>query len=297
MITHEIYLYILENKKNWISLSGGISNNVYKFNNKYIIKIINKLNDNLFLSLTNYNIILEKFDTTLYLDKINNIIIEKYIEGEIVPDYKLYEQKFCHDIFKKIDTHLYLSNYPIDKNNVIKLYIGQLSNYIEQNNLANENYFLIKNLITPNIINLLENDEPKLYFSHCDIQKYNIIIDKNNQINFIDYEYSGYTWKYFDHVNFIILLFNEAISNQKDKITVENIKKYFNFDFYKNIILSQYTDITLEYFNSMCLISLYTWYLWSIVKSNINFNQIYLTYAKQINKIIDFIIFTILNKI
>ncbi len=292
MISEQIYLYILENKKNWILLTGGISNQVYKFDDKYIIKIINKLNDNLFISLRNYFEILEKFEITLYMDRTNNIIVEKYIEGEIVSNHMLFGIKFCLNIFDKIDTELYCSNYSIDKNNIILTYITQLNNYINQNNCENENLFKIKKLIEPLIINLIEDNGAKLYFSHCDIQKYNIIINNHNQINLIDYEYAGYTWKYFDHINFIILLFNEAIANCKDKITMNmvDIKNIFDFDSYKNVLLSKYSDITLEYFNSMCIVSLYTWYLWSLVKYHINLNPMYLDYAGQLEIIINLII-------
>ena len=46
MSLEQIYSYILENKKNWICLSGGISNDVYKLDDKYVIKIINNQNKN-----------------------------------------------------------------------------------------------------------------------------------------------------------------------------------------------------------------------------------------------------------
>lgn len=109
------------------------------------------------------------------------------------------------------------------------------------------------------------NNLSKSYFYHNDIQKYNMLIINEEKINLINYEYSGYTWKYFDHINFIVLLFNKAITNKFDEIKNNElyIGKYFNLTIYKKIIMDKYFDMDLDYFYSMMIISAYTWYLWS----------------------------------
>lgn len=109
--SYQIYKLVCKNKNNWIELSGGISNEVYRYENKYVIKIINKSNDNLFLSLWNYYIVLEKLNTTIYLDKINNIIVEKYIDGNIVSYKILFEIEFSTKVFNLIDNSLYKLSY------------------------------------------------------------------------------------------------------------------------------------------------------------------------------------------
>lgn len=293
--SYQIYELVCKNKNNWIELSGGISNKVYCYENKYVIKIINKSNDNLFLSLTNYYIVLEKLNTTIYLDKMNNIIIEKYIDGNIVSDKILFEIEFSTKVFDLIDNSLYTLNYPIEKNNIIIQYINQLSQYININNVFIEQVKKINNTVLVIIKKYIidkTNNPSELYFSHNDIQKYNILISNEEKINLIDYEYSGYTWKYFDHSNFIVLLFNEAITNKFDEIKNSEpyIEKYFNLTIYQKIIMNKYLDIDLEYFYSMTIISAYTWYLWSLVKYDKTNDNIYIEYSKQMEIIINHII-------
>ena len=237
----KIYNLICKNKNKWIEMNFGISNKVYSYENKYIIKIINKSNDNLFLSLINYYTILEKLDTTIYLDKINNIIIEKYIDGNIISNNLLFEPEFSTKIFDLIDNSLYILDYPIEKTNVIIKYISQLSQYISDKNIFALQVKKMNNIVLPIINKYIDekaNLRMQLYFSHNDIQKYNIIISSDNKINLIDFEYSGYTWKYFDHLNFIGLLLNEAIANKFDMIINNNLDGIFLFNVnYFNIYL------------------------------------------------------------
>lgn len=290
MISKETFEFLMKKKDQWIKLDGGISNKVYKFNNKYIIKLIEKQNDNLFVSLENYYKLLENFSTTLYIDKINNIIIEKLIEGYIVMNNMLFSDEFCLRIFNLIDNQILTKKFKLDHENnscknVIKFYIGQLTNYIQHNNIFVDDFEKINNLVLAKISEYLEQDNFELYFSHNDIQKYNIMIQPNNQIKLIDWEYAGYTWKYFDHINFILLLINEKITciNFSQH---KNISQYCNLNRYKQIFFSIYADVSQEYFNSMFLLSAYTWYLWSIVKYDLSHDLMYLEYSKKMELII-----------
>ena len=222
MLSQYSYLDIINNKDKWNVLEGGISNKIYKFNN-YVVKVIEKKNDNLFLVLSNYYKILEKLDTTLYIDYNDNIIIEKYIEGKIISNEELFNNDFCFTIFDIIDNVIYKLNYDIIKENIIKKYINNLSDYLEENQIFLNEYTQMKEIVYPLINKHLNNDDISLYFSHNDIHKYNIIISKD-KLNFIDYEYSGYTWKYFDHCNFIVLLMNEIIE-QNNNISQNKLLK------------------------------------------------------------------------
>jgi len=287
MLSLYSYLEIINNKDKWNILEGGISNKIYKFNN-YVVKVIEKKNDNLFLVLSNYYKILEKFDTTLYIDYNDNIIIEKYIEGEIISNEELFNNDFCFKIFDLIDNVIYKLNYDIIKENIIKKYINNLTDYLEENQIFLTEYIQIKEIVYPLINKHLNNDNIFLYFSHNDIHKYNIIISKD-KLNFIDYEYSGYTWKYFDHCNFIVLLINEIII-QNNNISKENINEYFNLNFYLNILVQKYSNYSKEYFLEMMIISSYTWYLWSFVKYHLNKDTMYIDYSKQMKFIIEYLV-------
>ena len=82
-----VYKNILNNKNKWTKMEGGISNEVFSYelnDNKYIIKILNNKNNNLFVIFSNFYILLENLETTLHIDRENNIIIEKFIEINII---------------------------------------------------------------------------------------------------------------------------------------------------------------------------------------------------------------------
>lgn len=287
MLSQYSYLDIINNKDKWNVLEGGISNKIYKFNN-YVVKVIEKKNDNLFLVLSNYYKILEKLDTTLYIDYNDNIIIEKYIEGKIISNEELFNNDFCFTIFDLIDNFIYKLNYDIIKENIIKKYINNLTDYLEKNQIFLNEYSQMKEIVYPLIYKHLNNDGISLYFSHNDIHKYNIIISKD-KLNFIDYEYSGYTWKYFDHCNFIVLLMNEIIT-QNNNISKENINEYFNLNFYLDSLIQKYSNYNKEYFLEMMILSSYTWYLWSFVKYFLNEDTMYIDYSKQMKFIIKYLI-------
>jgi hypothetical protein len=174
MLSPYSYLEIINNKDKWNILEGGISNKIYKFNN-YVVKVIEKKNDNLFLVLSNYYKILEKLDTTLYIDYYDNIIIEKYIEGKIISNEELFNNDFCFTIFDLIDNVIYKLNYDIIKENIIKKYINNLTDYLEENQIFLTEYIQIKEIVYPLIYKHLNNDDISLYFSHNDIHKYNIM--------------------------------------------------------------------------------------------------------------------------
>ena len=286
MLSRLSYLEIINNKEKWVILEGGISNSIYKYNN-YVIKIINKQNNNLFVILSNYYKILEKLDTTTYIDSNDNIIIENYIEGNTISNKELFSKDFCFRIFDLIDNYILNLNFDIPKTNVIKIYVEKLSEYLKKNQIFENEYIKMYNIVLPKINKYFNSDNYELCFSHNDIHKYNIIISNNNILNLIDYEYSGYTWKYFDQSNFIVLLFNEAITNKINIITKHNINEYFNFDFYFDILIKKYPEYTKEYFLDMMIISAYTWYLWALVKYDLNKDLMYINYSNQIKFIIE----------
>jgi thiamine kinase-like enzyme len=263
----------MNNKEKWTELTGGISNKIYLYDNKYVIKVINKDNNNLFVIFENYYTILKSLDTTLYIDEPNSIIIEKYIEGNIITNDILFSTDFCIKIFDYIDNQIHTQKPEIHKYNCILKYIEYLQNYLSKNNLYTNEVSSI-NLLVKDKFELLYNDND-LVFSHNDVHKHNIIISNDDQINLIDFEYSGYTWKYFDHCNFIVLLANEIIMDKNIGII-----QYDFFDLYISIMVNKY-ELNKEYISSLMLTALYTWYLWALVKTHINSNTMYYRYSKQ----------------
>lgn len=83
MSSQQIYSYILENKKK-LDLFKKILNNVYKLDNKYVIKIINNLNNNLFVSLGNYYFIKTKTKLNIFLFKRHFFNSHLFIRCHIV---------------------------------------------------------------------------------------------------------------------------------------------------------------------------------------------------------------------
>ncbi len=280
--TDELYYQIINNKEHWIKLDGGLSNQVFLYDNKYVIKIFDKNNNNLFVILENYYKILKDLETTLYLDKQNGYLIEKFVEGNIVDNATLFTKNFCLKIFNLIDKKIYNIIPDICKKNVILEYINYLNKYIETNKIFQDEINFVKHIFLPNI-NLEENEELK--FSHNDIQKYNLII-KDNDINLIDWEYSGYTWKYFDHCNFIVLLINEMITGKM--YDLDKIDDLIDLQYFLEIMILIYKK-EKKYFLNQMLISGYTWYLWSLVKYDKTKDKLYIDYGNQIFIIIKYL--------
>lgn len=271
-----MYNNILNNEKNWIKMDGGISNDVYSFDNKYIIKKLNKKNDNLFCNFSNFYKILKNLDTTLIIDDINNIIIEKYINGTILSNEIIFNKDFCSKIYNIID-NINIQDYEINKNNIIIEYITFLNNYIIENKLINDEYEIYKIFADTILLDLNKNND-KLVFNHNDVQKYNIL-DINDNLYLIDYEYSGYTWKYFDHANFIVLLLNEFITSY-NIIDSKNFNSEFDIDYYIDFTIKKY-NIEKSYLLNLMFISSYTWFLWAIVKYHVKNDELYSIYIKQ----------------
>jgi thiamine kinase-like enzyme len=223
---------------------------------------LKKENNNLFVFFEIFFNILTNLDTTLYIDKKNNIIIEKFIEGDIIKNEKLFNINFINNFFEKIK-YIHLQKPKILKENIITKYIFTLTNYLIKKNIFLHEIILYKN--NYDNLNLKENE---LYYNHNDLQKFNII-DNNGEIVIIDWEYSGYTYQYFDHCNFIVLLFYQYIIDYKTN----------NFDLYNYVIfLTNKYNIEKIYVKSLMLISCYTWILWSYVKYDLLNNKFYLDY-------------------
>jgi len=272
---------ILNNKNNWTKMEGGISNEVFSYeqnNNKYIIKIMNSKNNNLFVIFNNFYIILENLETTLYIDKINNIIIEKFIEINIIKNSELFSKYFLKNIFNKID-EINLEKPNILKKNIIITYINLLTDYIDKNIIIINEIDYIKNVY--NNLNI-KIDDVDLVFCHNDLHKFNILYDNNN-LYIIDWEYAGYTFKYFNHCNYVVLLLYQFITDYNNKI-LNDI--HFDLNFYVNYIKIEY-NLEKEYIKSLMLVSCYIWILWSYVKFDINKNHIYTNYKNILITIFD----------
>lgn len=267
---------IFFNKNNWIKTTGGISNDVYYYeynNNKYIIKLLNKENNNLFVIFDNYIKILENLDTTLYIDKIQNIIIEKFIDGNIIENEILFSKIFLEEICNKIDK-ISIIEPNIPKYNIIVKYIKLLKNYIEENKIFINEIEIYNKIFDDINLEELEKKYNNLFYCHNDIQKFNIINSMNNYI-LIDWEYAGYTFQYFDQCNFVVLMYYQYIID---------VDELFMIDFYTQYIKIRY-NIDEKYIYRLMIISCYTWLLWSYVKYDKSKDNFYLEYKNYLVKI------------
>ncbi len=159
---------------------------------------------------SNYKNINRKLEQSIFNDNYiyydDNLFIKKWIKGKTLKN---------KDIIKNLDLInqeiIKFHKLNIDKKNVFKInFLEVIDNKFKYDDLYKKinNYFL--------------NDE--LVISHNDVNNKNIIIDTNNNIHLIDFEWVSLNYYWFD---FVYLLVHSKIRNSK-LLTIAN--KY-----YKNI--------------------------------------------------------------
>ena len=116
-------------------------------------------------------------------------------------------------------------------------------------------------------------------FCHNDLLPSNILLDKNNNIHIIDYEYAGINYLGFEISNHLIYYnFENRISNLE---IIEFLQMF------KNDIVS---DLDLEIINFFIDLTYFTWMLWGIISKNnsnidFDFNKYINTCKKNIKKL------------
>ena len=251
---------------NSIIFLGGISNENFLINNKVVLRIPYKLNSN--------------------RDRFNNECLNlfQYEMENIAYSTNIGPKLFNYSL--KINTKLtkYLTNYKqIKFNNLSDLNLEKVidtlkqihsfkpSTYKELNFFDDisiwlkesiDNDFNLKTKVVQDFLcffHTIYDSLPK-ELSHCDALESNILI-KDNNIKIIDFEYSSYTFKYFD----LVSLLSENYINENTK------QKIINY-YFKDSEKEKEEFLKLEKILHKAL-DLY-WYSWAISrKCNIDYKD------------------------
>lgn len=251
---------------NSIIFLGGISNENFLINNKVVLRIPYKLNSN--------------------RDRFNNECLNlfQYEMENIAYSNNIGTKLFNYSLKRNTKLTKYLTNYKqIKFNNLSDLNLEKAidtlkqihsfkpSTYKELNFFDDisiwlkdsiDNEFNLKTNVVQDFLcffHTIYDSLPK-ELSHCDALESNILI-KDNNIKIIDFEYSSYTFKYFDLVS--LLSENDINENTKQKI----INYYF-----KDSEKEKEEFLKLEKILHKAL-DLY-WYSWAISrKCNIDYKD------------------------
>ena len=251
---------------NSIIFLGGISNENFLINNKVVLRIPYKLNSN--------------------RDRFNNECLNlfQYEMENIAYSNNIGTKLFNYSLKRNTKLTKYLTNYKqIKFNNLSDLNLEKAidtlkqihsfkpSTYKELNFFDDisiwlkdsiDNEFNLKTKVVQDFLcffHTIYDSLPK-ELSHCDALESNILI-KDNNIKIIDFEYSSYTFKYFDLVS--LLSENDINENTKQKI----INYYF-----KDSEKEKEEFLKLEKILHKAL-DLY-WYSWAISrKCNIDYKD------------------------
>ena len=251
---------------NSIIFWGGISNENFLINNKVVLRIPYKLNSN--------------------RDRFNNECLNlfQYEMENIAYNNNIGTKLFNYSLKRNTKLTKYLTNYKqIKFNNLSDLNLEKVidtlkqihsfkpSTYKELNFFDDisiwlkdsiDNDFNLKTKVVQDFLcffHTIYDSLPK-ELSHCDALESNILI-KDNNIKIIDFEYSSYTFKYFDLVS--LLSENDINENTKQKI----INYYF-----KDSEKEKEEFLKLEKILHKAL-DLY-WYSWAISrKCNIDYKD------------------------
>jgi len=283
-------------------INGGLSNEVFKFNN-LIFKLYN-------YSLLELNYEFEEFIQTKLYHKYHNVPeiaqsirvdgkligrVEKYINSSNVskehftthfPTYaKLLNNIHSIDVSEKEFQKGKIPNFFIYINNWMCL----LDEHIKSNTMniiqLVPEYYNIKEKAEKYVYGLVEFAtfmQMEMKLCHNDFQQLNILVDASNKFYVIDFEYASLNYIYYDIANYFAEC---ALDNTQLKY---NIKLYPSkekrLDFYKEYFNNEYPNEYYEEFDFLvsqfCPLVEFTWFVWTILKYISTKSSDYLTYGK-----------------
>jgi CTP:phosphocholine cytidylyltransferase-like protein/thiamine kinase-like enzyme len=223
------------------SLKKGITNNSYTFkvlDQKYIIRIPGK-GTNEFIDRSQefktYNIISQfgVSDNIVFFDEMSGIKISKFVSKSRVCDPKSQKDlKLCFNKLKYFHNLKLKSDYFFDFKNEINKY-EKLFN----GNSWFKDYFISKSKIF-SLIDLVSKFKPEYYLTHIDAISDNFLIDNNNEVFLLDWEYSAMQDPLVDLAMFS--LYSSFSLNQIDNLIKiyfesENIDRITKFKLYSYI--------------------------------------------------------------
>jgi len=250
---------------------GGAMNRNYKVEVDGKQRVLRILNDNPELKINRKNEIFNldvAYESNLApmlidCDLDNNIIVTEYIEGKTVTNEDLQNKYFAFKVIEKMK-ELHSGPEFLDDFNVIDKFNEYYSKCI------NNNYKLpkafTKNIKHVNKISEIIKSIPKMSVPcHNDLWAPNIILTKDNEIKFIDYEFSGNNDPLFEIGNF----WNE--SDLSYSVLQDIVRHYYGQYCNRKTAIAELYSI---YVNCM-------WVLWGTIQSNTS--KIDYDYEKFIN--------------
>lgn len=238
-------------------LSGGLTNEIYLINKKYIWKYFS---NNDFLNHSNEKLIIQNLkNLSLYYSDDNNLCYN-FIPGQNI------SKEFYNDNLESIIllTKKY-NNSKIETDHFWKKILINWINKLPENNFTDkkelENYYNIINEKLSKFSNL-DNDN---VLCHHDVHSANILTS-NDELNLIDLEFS-FTNYYFVELGNIICELNIDYSNEIYNFKHNRTKEKNNvLKFY----LDSYGQIEQEKLEIGILISHLYWCVWGIYMNKIN---------------------------
>lgn len=265
-----IYDILINHKSEWNKalnpkvdkLTGGISNQIYRISSDNIGSILLRIYGEKMDSLINRNqeINIFKFvsDNNIspkLLGLIDNGRFEEYIQAKPLDDKMIitYRTQIITKI-KKINSLTYQGDLlcwdrlekwnQIIKDKNLPDYQNDIDKMLEKfSNLPQDHIFM------------------KQVFCHNDLLPSNILLDNDENIHIIDYEYAGINYLGFEIANHVIYYDFENIKNQETEV----------YNFVKEYLDRDPTMIDLEIMEFFIKLTYLTWLLWgliSIVSSN-----------------------------
>lgn len=264
-------------------LRGGTSNRLYKVegikndsNIKLLVRIFGNNNglidrkEEIYYMSEIYN----KFDNIvpkIYL-KFNNGLVYEYLEGKCLTYNEL--SFFNNNIAKKLSEWHKID---IDSYGKKSIFFDKIYDWFDQSKDFYDNTLPITYIQMKNEINIIKyiinKNKFPICFCHNDLQSLNII-QHNNDIRFIDFEYSSYNYRGFDIGNY----FNEWAGLNIDQTRYPSYLQQLSFiNSYINNLENQHiqsSSLLVEVsFFSLC--SHLFWALWALIQdkdSSIDFN-------------------------
>lgn len=237
-------------------LSGGLSNDTYLINNKFVWKefknkyLFDHLNEKkIFDYLHYYNLFYYDNNNFCYNYILGNTISTSYFKNNIeriITEVKSFHSlkldicNFWYDILPKWIDKLPENTDFCSKSKIIKIY----------SNLNNK-------------ITSISNDDD-IVLCHHDIHSGNIILDYKNELKLIDFEFSFNNYYYVDLGNIICEIYCDYLDQ------IYNFDK-INSDIIEKILILYKKDIkNIEKIKLGIMISHFYWTIWGILVSKVN---------------------------
>lgn len=268
-----------EEIKNIVPIKYGMTNTSFKFevkNKSYVYRhpgigtknYINRKSEKASMEIAKK---LNLDNTYIYMDENEGFKISYYIDEAKILSYDDEKNvKIAIDMLRKLHKSEFKTDYTFDIFKSIKNFRRTIKN----SNRDDFEDINALNTMIEQIQKFLEKENFKKCICHCDSYDQNFLLDEDENISLIDWEYSAMSDPAVDIGTFI------ACSKYSYEKAKEIIKEYLKEDF---------TDKTFRHFISYVAVCSYFWFLWGIIQEingkNIGeYLYIWYTYTKMYSK-------------